>query len=514
LTGFGHRGAHHPHATRALSGLGASFGLKKRGLPALLSAARKAHRSVMEHLTALDATFLEVEDSDPHVNLAIAAVSIVAGPVPPYDELVAAFAERVREIPRCTQVLRIHPFDLGSPEWVEDPHFDISHHLHRAALPEPGDDAELFQMIANVMQHRLDRERPLWECWIIEGLADDRWAILMKLHHCIADGIATTQMLAKLSDSAGGDTFAKHIRAAKESDRPALRLPPISLNPKTWLGGVWRTAAAAANAAEHAAIGVAELTAGLLSTPPESSLTGPVTTMRRYAAARVKLADMQKVSRAFDVTLNDVALAAITDSYRSLLLGRGEQPHHDSLRTLVPVSVRSMKDFHRTDNQVSAMLPLLPIDEADPVKQLELVHSRLTTAKGSGQREGATAFLAAVNSAPFTLSAWTMRMLTRLPQHAITALATNVPGPRDRQQVMGREVLETLPVPPIALQLRTGIAMVSYADSFVFGITGDHDAAPDLDQLAAGIEQAVARLVSLSGTRRRKGRRTKAVQSA
>ncbi len=506
--------AHLPHATTALAALAASFGPNRRGLPALPTRASEDHSELMEHLTALDASFLEVEDSDPHVNLAIASVSIVAGPVPQYDELVAAFAERVRAIPRCTQVLHTHPLDLGSPEWVGDAHFDISHHVHRVALPEPGDDAELFKMIATVMQPRLDRERPLWECWIIEGLTDNRWAILMKLHHCIADGIATTQMLAKLSDSGVGDTFAKSIRAAKESDNPALRLQPISMNPLTWFGGMWRTAVAGANVAEHAAMGVAELTAGLLSSPPESSLSGPVTTMRRYAAARVRLAEMQKVSRAFDVTLNDVALTAITDSYRSLLLSRGEQPHHDSLRTLVPVSVRSMKDFQRTDNRVSAMLPLLPIDEADPVKQLELVHSRLMTAKSSGQREGATALLAAVNSVPFTLSAWTMRMLTRLPQHAVTALATNVPGPRSRQQLMGREVLEILPVPPIALQLRTGIAMVSYADSFVFGITGDHDAAPDLDQLAAGIEHAVARLVALSRTRRRKGRRTKAVQSA
>jgi diacylglycerol O-acyltransferase / wax synthase len=468
----------------------------------------------MEHLSALDASFLEAEDSDRHVSLAIAGVSIVAGPVPRYDELVAAFAERVAKVPRCRQVLHTHPLDLGSPEWVEDPHFDISHHVHRVALAEPGDDAELFRMIATVMQFRLDRERPLWECWIIEGLSEDRWAILMKLHHCIADGIATTQMLANLSDTSGGRTFAKNIRAAKEPDRPALRLPPITMNPLTWLGGMWRTAIAAASAAEHAAVGVAELTAGLLSSPPESSLTGPVTTMRRYSAARVRLAEMEKVSRAFDVTLNDVALAAITDSYRNLLLNRGEQPHHDSLRTLVPVSVRAMKELHQTGNRVSAMLPLLPIDEADPVKQLELVHSRLTTAKGSGQREGATVFMAAVNNIPFHFSARMIRLLTRLPQHAVTALATNVPGSRDRQKLMGREVLEVLPVPPIALQLRTGIAMVSYADSFVFGITGDHDTAPDVEQLAAGIEHAVARLVAISRTRRRKGQRVKAVQSA
>jgi diacylglycerol O-acyltransferase / wax synthase len=468
----------------------------------------------MEHLSALDASFLEAEDSDPHVNLAIGGLSVVTGPVPRYEELVSVFAERVAGVPRCTQVLHTHPLDLGSPEWVHDPHFDISHHLHRVALPEPGEDAELFGMIATLMQHRLDRERPLWECWIIEGLADNRWAVLIKLHHCIADGIATTQMLAKLSDSSGGATFAAKIRAAKESDTPALGLPPISLNPLTWLAGMWRTAVATAATAEHAAMGVAELTAGLLSSPPRSSLTGPVTTMRRYSAARVSLTEMEKVSRAFGVTLNDVALAAITDSYRTLLLSRGEQPRHDSLRTLVPVSIRAVKDFHQPDNRVSAMLPLLPVDEADPVRQLELVHSRLMTAKGSGQREGGTAFLAAVNIVPFSLSAWTMRLLARWPQHAVTALATNVPGPRGRQKLMGREVLEILPIPPIALQLRTGIAMVSYARSFVFGITGDHDTAPDVDQLAAGIEHAVARLVAISRTRRRKGQRAKDIQSA
>jgi WS/DGAT/MGAT family acyltransferase len=455
------------------------------------------------YLTALDASFLEAEDSDSHVSLAIGAVSILAGPVPRYEELVSRFAERMCAVPRLTQKLRTHKLDIGTPEWVADPHFDISHHVHRVALPGPGDDADLFEMIATVMQHRLDRERPLWECWIMEGLTDGRWAILMKLHHCVADGIATTQLLAKLSDVGGGDTSAQNIRATKEPDRPALHFLPIAMNPLSWLGDMWRTAVATASVAEHAAVGVAELTAGLMSSPPKSSLTGPVTTMRRYSAARVRLAAMEKVSRAFHVTLNDVALAAITNSYRNLLLNRGEEPHYDSLRTLVPVSVRSMKNLHRTDNRVSAMLPLLPIDEADPAKQLKLVHSRLATAKGSGEREGAVAVMAGVNIIPFVLSAWMIRLLARLPQHAVAALATNVPGPRGRHQVLGRQVLEVLPVPPIALQLRTGIAMVSYRDTFVFGITGDHDTASDVDQLAAGIGQAVAQLVALSRTRQR-----------
>jgi WS/DGAT/MGAT family acyltransferase len=458
----------------------------------------------MDQLTALDAAFLEVEDSDSHVSLAVGGVSIIEGPPPSYDEFVSAFAERVSTIPRCTQILRTHPLDLGPPEWADDPHFDISRHLHRLAVPHPGDDAELFKVIATVMERRLDRERPLWECWIIEGLSDNRWAVLTKLHHCIADGIATTQMLAKFSDNGSGDTFATNIRAAKEPERHGLSVPKMSLNPLSWVSAIGRSAVAAAAAAEHVAVGAAELTASLLSPAPESSLHGPVTTMRRFSAARVRLADLQAVSQAFDVTLNDVALAAITDSYRRILLDRGEQPGHNSLRTLVPVSVRSVNHFNMTDNQVSAMLPLLPIDEADPVRQLQLVHSRLTRAKASGQRESGSALFSVAKNVPFAFSAWAVRLLTRLPQRAVVAVATNVPGPRSQQRLMGRRVLEILPIPPIALHLRTGIAMLSYADEFIFGITADYDTAPDIEALAKGIEQGVARQVTAGHARRRR----------
>ncbi|MGO9155965.1 WS/DGAT/MGAT family O-acyltransferase [Mycobacterium sp.] len=458
----------------------------------------------MEHLTALDAAFLEVEDSDPHVSLAVGGVSIMEGPAPSYDEFVATFAERVPTIPRCRQILRTHPLDLGPPEWVDDPHFDISRHLHHLALPRPGDDAGLFQMVANVMERRLDRERPLWECFFIERLSDDRWAVLTKIHHCIADGIATAQMLAKFSDDAGGGSFATDIRAAKEPARPGLGLPKMSLNPLSWVSGIGRSALAAAATAEHVAVGAAELTASLFNPAPVSSLHGSITTMRRFSVARVRLADLREVRRVFGVTLNDVALAAITNSYRRILLDRGEQPVRNSLRTLVPVSVRPTNHFNMIDNQVSAMFPLLPVDEADPVKQLQLVHSRLTQAKASGQHEGGSAVVSAAKNVPFVFSAWAIRLLARLPQKGVVAVTTNVPGPRGHQKLMGRQVLEILPIPPIAFQLRTAIAMLSYADDFIFGITADYDSAPDIEALAAGIEDGVAKLLAASRATRRK----------
>lgn len=458
----------------------------------------------MQQLTALDAGFLEAEDSDPHVSLAVGAVSIMEGPAPSYDEFQSAIADRMPAIQRFRQVLRTHPLDLRPPEWVDDPHFQVSRHVHRLALPHPGSDTELFEVVATLMERRLDRERPLWDCWIIEGLSDNRWAVLTKLHHCIADGIAATQLMAKFSDDDTNGSFVTNIHAAQQSARqsPGLRRP--SLNPFHWVSEVGRSAIGAATAAEHVALGAAELAASLLRPAPESSLNGPVTTMRRYSAARVRLADMQKISTEFGVTLNDVALAAITGSYRAILLERGERPGRSSLRTLVPVSVRPVDQFNVADNRVSAMLPLLPVDEEDPVQQLRLVHERLTHAKASGQSEGGSAVVSAVKRIPFALSAWTIRLLMHLPQRAVVALATNVPGPRGRQRLMGRRVLEVLPIPPIALQLRTGIAMVSYADQFAFGITADYDTAPDIDALADGIENGVARLLTASRTHRRK----------
>ena len=172
----------------------------------------------MDHLTTLDASFLQAEDSDPHVSLAVGGVSIMDGRPPAYGDVVSTLADRAKGIPRCTQVLRTRPFDLGAPEWVDDPHFDIAHHLHRIALPHPGDDAELFGTIASLMEKRLDRDRPLWECWIIEGLTDNRWALLMKIHHCIADGIALMRVLLALTDATAEPPLPAHGRRAPDAE--------------------------------------------------------------------------------------------------------------------------------------------------------------------------------------------------------------------------------------------------------------------------------------------------------
>lgn len=454
----------------------------------------------MDQLTTLDAGFLQAEDADRHISLAIGGMAIIGGPIPDDASLLPSLAERLCAIPKFTQVLAMQPLDVGAPGWVEDPAFDIAHHVRRAAVPRPGDDASLYRLTAEIMERRLDRDRPLWECWVIEGLAGDRWAILMKVHHCIADGISASHILAGLCDGGDGDSFATRIHASRGSSTGHANPWRLSLNPLDWPGDAWRMSTAAAVLATRVAGGAAQIVAGLVR-PSSTSLNGPVGTLRRYAAVRVSLADVEHVCRRFDVTVNDVALAAISEGFRSVLLGRGESPRRDSLRTLVPVSVRPAGALGTPDNRVSVMLPYLPVEKDDPIERLASVHRRLERAKRSGQRQAGAIAVSAARYLPFALSAWTIRLLTRLPQRGVVTLATNVPGPRRPVRILGKTVERLLPIPPIALRLRIGIAMLTYADDLVFGITADFDSAHDLDVLAGGIGAAVSRLAEMSETR-------------
>ena len=462
----------------------------------------------MEHLTGLDASFLEAEDSDPHVSLALGALSVMEGPLPDDDALVSALRQRMLTIPRCRQVLRTHPFDVVPPEWVEDADLDLSHHLRRVAVAQPGDDHALFRLVGYIMERRLGRDHPLWECWVIEGLAANQWAILIKLHHCMADGIAAMQVLSAMSDG-GGDTFATAIRAATEPTRAGIALPRLTPNPLAWMQGAWHASTAVASAAGRAIDVAVGIVGGLVRPAAASSFIGSVTTRRRYSAARVSLDDVRQVCQAYDVTINDVALAVITDSFRAALIRRGEQPRPNSVRSLVPVSVRSNDAAGQAHNLVSAMLVYLPVEEADPVEQLGTVHTRLSKAKVSGQRQAASLIATAADYIPFAVSARAIRALTRLPQHSIVTVTTNVPGPRQPVHVLGRKVLRVLPIVPIALQVRIGIAILSYASDLSFGITADYDTAPDVDKLAEGIESGLARLVAGNKRRRRSSGGTK-----
>lgn len=454
----------------------------------------------MEQLTTLDAGFLEAEDSDRHTSLAIGGLVVLEGPPPDHPALMSMLSTRISGCRRFIQKLQRHPLDLVPPRWVDDPAFDMDHHVRRVALPHPGGDAELFRFVADQMARRLDRDRPLWHIWVIEGLSDDRWAMLIKVHHCIGDGIAASQLFTGLcddSDSPDVAGFATHIRGARDS-APGLwqRLADVNVSPMSLISDLWNVSTAISSAAARAARGTVELSAGLLQQGTGTSLNGPMSSMRRYSSAKVPLDDVNLICQAYDVTLNDVALAALTEGYRGMLARRGERPLPETMRTLVPVSTRRGDALGQTDNRVSVMLPYLPVEEENPVRRLQLVHSRLSRTKSTGQRQAGSAFVSAANYVPFPLTAWAVRLLTHLPQHSVTTIATNVPGPSQTLHILGRKVIDVLPVPPIALQLRSGVAMLSYADSLFFGVLADYDTMPDVDEFAHSIETAVDGLVA------------------
>lgn len=477
------------------AGVTAGAVLYRTGIDESINHLRRPTAAVLpNHLTPLDAAFLEIEDADEHVSLAIGGVTILEGPPPVNHQLLETLSRRITAIPRYRQIVRFKPLDLGAPEWIDDPDFDFANHLYRTALPAPGDDAALYDFVAETMRHRLDRERPLWECWVVEGLSRGRWAMLVKVHHCIADGISSTRTLASLCDEGDVETFADRIQGDVQSHQRTFP----AINPLRWPGQIARGSIDAATELLRTAKGAADLASSTLFPSAPSSLNGSIAKQRRFGAAKISLDDLEEVRRAFDVTINDVALAAISEAYRGFLLRRGETPRPDTLRTLVPVSVRTSDVGSGLDNRVSLMLPLLPVDISDPVERLRAVHARMVLAKSSGQKQAGSSVIDAAKYLPFMFTAKAVRLLTHFPQRGVVALATNVPGPSRRLHLLGREVLEMMPVPPIAMRLRTGIAMLSYADTLTMGITADHDAAPDVAELAAEIERAVKRLVDIS----------------
>jgi WS/DGAT/MGAT family acyltransferase len=457
----------------------------------------------MERMPPLDAGFLELEDEDGHASLAIASVAVFEGPAPAYEEFVAAIAGRLPLVPRYRQKVRQVPFDLGRPVWVDDPAFDLRYHLRHTALPAPGGDQELCRLVERVMAQRLDRDHPLWEDWLIEGLRGGRWAMLSKVHHCMVDGVSGTDLYRVFFDATPEPSpgVADDWRPAAEPS--TLRLVAaaageLARNPieqARALRGALRTPRQVARRAADTARGLAGLAGALLPASP-SSLCGPVGRARRYLVVRAPLADLRAVGRQLGGTVNDVALAAITGAFREVLLGRGEQPGRHTIRSLVPVSVRAPGDEGIYDNRISLLLAELPVDVADPVERLAAVHAHLAALKAGKEADAGAAMTALACYEPSPLVALGVRLAFRLPQRNIVTVTTNVPGPPWPLYALGRRVVEILPYVPIATTLRFGVSIFSYCDRVAFGITGDRDHAADIDVLAGGVERGLAELLA------------------
>ncbi len=464
----------------------------------------------MDRMTPLSAAFLQLEDAQPGASLAISSVAVFEGPAPSAAEFRAHMTGRLPLIPRYRQKARQVPFDLGPPVWVDDPDFDLGYHLRRTAVPSPGGDRELADLLGRVMSQRLDRSHPLWEYWVVEGLAEGRWALISKLHHCIVDGVSGTDLYNLVLDP------QPQPRPAVPDDwhpRPEPSTATLTALAVRDLARVpWDAARAAlgalasprglARTARDTVVGTAALATALLPTPA-SSLTGRLSAHRRYAFARSRVEDVGLVRKTLGGTFNDVVLAAVTAGYREVLLSRGETPTPRVIRTLVPVSTRAPGEENIPDNRVSLLLAQLPVHLADPVERLAAVREELGRLKSEHEAEAGANLMRVAGHEPFAVLAPGMRLTWHLPQRNVITVTTNVPGPRVPLYLMGRRMIELIPYVPIASRVRIGISMMTYTGQLVFGVTADYDHAADVQTMAHGIEHGLAeRLAAARATSR------------
>ena len=464
----------------------------------------------MDRLNPLDALFVDAEDADPHTSMAIASIAVFEGPAPSHQEFLAYLAGRLPQVPRYRQKLRAVPFRLGRPVWVDDPDFDLDYHVRRTALPAPGGDEELAALMARVMSQRLDRDHPLWEYWVAEGLAEDRWALISKVHHCMVDGVSGTDLYRVIFDfSPEPSPAAADSRAVRAEPSPvqlaalaALDVIALPAREALALTDAMADPAGAARQVTDTARALAKLTPAMRPATG-SSLSGHIGRQRRYTWARASLDDVKAIKRKLGGTVNDVALAAISGGFRTLLLARGEEPGPHMVRSLVPVSVRAPGEEDVYNNQVSAVLADLPVHIADPVERLAAVQAELLALKTSREAEAGEALTAVGRYTPFPVASWWVRLGFALPQRDIVTVTTNVPGPQQPLYGMGRRIAEIIPYVPIATTLRTGVSIFSYCGKMTFGITGDFATSPDLDVLAHGIEDGISELLKASHRRTR-----------
>ncbi len=459
----------------------------------------------MERLSPLDASFLHAEDDVSHMH--IGSVAIFEGPPPRFDEVTAMVRGKLPLVPRYRQVVRFVPFDLGRPVWADDPHFALDYHLRHSALPTPGDEVQLRTFVGRVMGQQLDRSKPLWEIWVVEGLSGDRWAMVAKTHHALVDGVAGTDLLAVIMDLSPeaspipADDW--HPRPAPGAGRLAAQaVTDLVRSPYEQLRALRATTRLPRQALHQVADVAKGLSsyAGIVRPTPASSLNGPLGPHRRYAWASTSVDDVKRVRKGAGGTFTDVVLAAISGGFRELLAGRGE-PVDRVLRTLVPVSVRQRDSSGRAvgdntlANKVSAMFAELPVGEADPVERLHMLSAQMAGLKESKEAMAGEALTSLSGFAPPMLLALGMRLATRVAQRNVNTVTTNVPGPQFPLYVLGRRMTAAYPYVPLAGQVRIGVAIFSYDGTVSFGVTGDRDSTPDLDVLCRGIERAMDELL-------------------
>ena len=460
----------------------------------------------MDRMNPLDASFLYMENGITHMH--IGSCAVFEGPAPGYEELIAAFRGKLPLVPRYRQRVRFVPFDLGRPVWVDDPHFNLEYHVRHSALPPPGSNSDLERLMGRLMSQELDRNRPLWEAWVVEGLEDGKWALISKVHHCMIDGIAGVDLITVMLDQDREPAPPIPDDWDPEPEPSSVRLVSDAVtnlltSPREQARAVRSMLRQPRNAVDRTRVlltGLRNFGGALRPTPP-TTVDGTIGPHRRWTHARTTLHDVRTVREAFGGTVNDVVLTAITSGFRDLIISREEDPSELALRTLVPVSMRTADARGVYDNRVSAIFFDLPVDIADPIERLAAVRAEMSRLKDSHEPEAGEALTSLAGAFPAMTAQATrlaVRLMTQLPQRSMNTVTTNVPGPPMALYAGGRELLDYLPFVPLGPGVRVGVAVLSYHGRISFGVTGDFDTVPDLHVLATGIERAMDELVRLA----------------
>jgi diacylglycerol O-acyltransferase / wax synthase len=479
-----------------------------RGLSALTCGTEAATIKPMANpnrLSALDSTFLHLED-DSTAHMHVASVMVFEGKAPTPQELVDHIVSRLHLVPRYRQRLAYVPLGQGRPVWTDDPHFNPRYHIRHTALPRPADDAALKQLAGRLFSQRLDRSKPLWEFWLVQHMSGGRFALIAKAHHALVDGISgvdiTTVLFDTTPEGSGGSSTSRPAIpwTARPLPGSAKLLGEALLERTTVPGEMTRGARALLRAPRRAAtqlkdglasIGATAL-AGINAPAPPSPFNVDIGPHRRYTFLDGDLAQFKAIKDALGGTLNDVVLASVSLALGRYLRAQGYDTEGLVLKAMVPVSVRADSDRGALGNQVAAMWAPLPVGVEDPVECLRQIGSEMESLKESGQAVGAQALVNLAGFAPPTILSQAARLQAR--QRFFNLVVTNVPGPQFPLYLLGHRMQVLYPVVPLARRQALGIAVMSYDGHLGFGLLGDYDALPDLEQIVRDLRTAIASL--------------------
>jgi len=422
------------------------------------------------------------------------------------EEFLEQIRRRLHLVPRYRHKLASTALDSGRPVWIDDPNFNLEYHIRHSALPTPGGWEQLCGLTARIFSQQLDRSKPLWEMWLIEGLEDDNFALITKTHHSLIDGIAGVDLATVLFDLSPEAAPIKHSGKPWQPRREPNSAELLAAGVRGAVRAGVELVEGALDALTHpehalmrareAAEGVGEIVWAGLNPAPETPLNVPIGPHRRFFGIGCQLEDFKIVKNAFGGTVNDVVLAVVTGALRTFLISRGRPTAGVEMRALVPVSVRVEDEQGQGGNRIVVMRGPLPVYISDPVQRLRFVSHAMDGLKESKQALGAEVIAGAQNFAPPTILAQASRLnfSTRL----FNLIVTNVPGPQFPLYVLGREMLEAYPVAFLPENHALAIGIMSYNGQMNFGLLGDFDGLPDIDAISDNIAEELATLVALA----------------